>query len=458
MIAVIGRGGMGIVYEGLHPLIGKRVAVKVLTEEASLQQEAVDRFLAEARAVNAIRHRGIVDIFGFGQLPGGQQYFVMELLEGMPFDEVIKARGPIPAAQALRWVDEVLDALEAAHRQGVIHRDIKPSNLFLVDNGRGQPYVKLLDFGIAKLSVDRGHSTPKTGKDSLIGTPDYMAPEQAQAKPISGATDLYALGCVLFELLTGQRIFRANSALEVMFAHVDRLPRPPSEVNRRVPQIVDRLVLHLVSKKPEDRPRDARAAREEVAAVLAALGAGSTAQADSGRTVRVAAREGQTLIDPAPRSFLGPAIAISVLVVGGALAIAFLPARASKTRIEEPVAAIDAGVAALQPPLDSGATPAPTAIVDAGAEVDVAMAPLLPVDAGTGLVRPRPSVPTREALTARLGRLTNRLAERDRSRGEPDRVLHQLLDAAERSLAAAKGAEDRRGVAQRFDDLDAQLR
>ncbi len=273
IVSAIGRGGMGVVYEGLHPLIGKRVAVKVLNEEASKQAAAVGRFLAEARAVNAIRHRGIVDIFGFGKVPGGSQYFVMELLEGLPFDEVIRQRAPVAAVDALRWVDEVLDALDAAHHAGVIHRDIKPSNLFLVDTGRGIPYVKLLDFGIAKLVAFHGQTTPQTNVNAVLGTPDYMAPEQARGQSISGLTDIYALGCVLYELLTRRKIFVADAPLEVMLAHVERTPIPPSKLNPSLTPAIDGLVLRLVSKRPEDRPQSAFAAREEVYAVLRQLGA-----------------------------------------------------------------------------------------------------------------------------------------------------------------------------------------
>ncbi|HEY0879944.1 MAG TPA: serine/threonine-protein kinase, partial [Archangium sp.] len=156
LVARVGVGGMGEVYEGRHPLIGKRVAVKVLLPSLSNEAELVERFLSEARAVNEIRHRGIVDIFSFGQLPEGSRYFVMEFLEGEAFDKIIKKRAPMPIVETLNWADEMLDALDAAHAAGIIHRDIKPSNLFLVNTGRGRPYVKLLDFGIAKLGAIQG--------------------------------------------------------------------------------------------------------------------------------------------------------------------------------------------------------------------------------------------------------------------------------------------------------------
>jgi eukaryotic-like serine/threonine-protein kinase len=292
VVAPIGRGGMGMVYEGRQPLIGKRVAIKVLLKAFSGQKEVVDRFLAEARAVNAIRHRGIVDIFSFGQLggEGGLHYCVMEFLEGLAFDELIRTRAPFTPGDALRWTDEVLDALDAAHKAGVIHRDIKPSNLFLVDTGHGRPYVKLLDFGIAKLSTFKGGA--QVGEASaVVGTPDYMAPEQARAKTISGATDLYAVGCVLFELLTRERLFEGLSPVDMMFAHVRQAPRAPSAVVPGISRGVDQFVLSLLAKDPEARPKSAVAAREELHLLLRQLNEAPTLPPPSAWTLREPALE-----------------------------------------------------------------------------------------------------------------------------------------------------------------------
>ncbi len=200
---------MGVVYEGIQPVIGKRVAVKVLQAQLVDDEETVARFLAEARAVNAIRHRGIIDIFSFGQLDNGVHYFVMEFLDGEPFDSIIASRAPLPYADVIEWAVEVLDALDAAHAERVIHRDIKPSNLFLVNTRRGRPYVKLLDFGIAKLQ--EGSGVPVTRAQLVLGTPEYMAPEQARGQAITPATDVYAFGCVLFEMLTGQVVFEEQT-------------------------------------------------------------------------------------------------------------------------------------------------------------------------------------------------------------------------------------------------------
>ncbi len=220
MVARIGIGGMGVVYEGRHPLIGKRVAVKFLLPSLSKDTELVGRFISEARAVNAIGHRGIVDIFNFGMMDDGTQYFVMEFLEGRPFDQVIAKEAPMHPVLAMRYLEEILDALAAAHDAGVIHRDIKPSNIFLVESVRARPYIKLLDFGIAKTNSPKVRSTPQTRESVVIGTPEYIAPEQAQGRAVSAATDLYAVGCMAFELLTGKLPFRGENPLDTMFKHV----------------------------------------------------------------------------------------------------------------------------------------------------------------------------------------------------------------------------------------------
>ncbi len=271
IVSRLGVGGMGVVYEGRQPVIGKRVAVKVLLPLVSTDVDLVERFVSEARAVNEIGHRGIVDIFSFGQLPTGEHYFVMELLNGQPFDRLIKSRGPIPPEEALWWSEEICEALQAAHEAGIIHRDIKPSNLFLVDSGRGRPYVKLLDFGIAKLGAKEGEATPQTRASMVVGTPDYMSPEQARGKAITPATDVYALGCVMFELLTARRAFKGENALETMFMHVENPPpRLSAHVLNPLPALED-LLLWMMEKDPLARPPTADAVAQQIADLRAAL-------------------------------------------------------------------------------------------------------------------------------------------------------------------------------------------
>ncbi len=272
VVGKLGVGGMGIVYEGKHPVIGKRVAIKVLLPQLSSQSELVQRFLAEARAVNEIRHRGIVDIFSFGSLASGALYFVMEYLEGESLDKLVERRGAIPVPEALAIVEEVLDALVAAHEAHVVHRDIKPSNLFLVTGRNNKAYVKLLDFGIAKLTSREHHEAqPQTRASVIMGTPDYIAPEQAKGAPITPQTDLYAVGVVLYELLTGQRPFRGDNPIQTMWMHLEQATPRPSSVMRDLPTQIDELCLWAMQKNPGDRPKSADHFREVVASLRASF-------------------------------------------------------------------------------------------------------------------------------------------------------------------------------------------
>jgi serine/threonine-protein kinase len=260
----IGVGGMGLVYDGIQPVIGKRVAVKVLRPELAQAPEQVARLLAEARAVNAIRHRGIIDIFGFGQVPDGRQYIVMEFLDGQALDGYLAEKGKLPVTEALSILDEVLAALAAAHGAGVVHRDLKPSNIFLVRQPDGSRYVKLLDFGLAKQSRTPTGRTAQTRTDMVVGTPEYMAPEQARGQEVGPMTDLYAMGVVTFEMVTGQLPFTGTSPVDLLMKHVDARPPRPSEYVADLPAGLDAFILQMLTKDPETRPGSADALRQQL--------------------------------------------------------------------------------------------------------------------------------------------------------------------------------------------------
>ncbi len=261
----IGVGGMGFVYDGIQPLIGKRVAVKVLRPELAQAPEQVARLLAEARAVNAIRHRGIIDIFGFGQVPDGRQYIVMEFLDGQPLDGYLAEKGRLPPTEALSILDEVLAALGAAHGAGVVHRDLKPSNIFLVREPGGTRYVKLLDFGLAKQGQSGAAArTAQTRTDMVVGTPEYMAPEQARGQAVGPMTDLYAMGVVTFEMVTGRLPFIGTSPVDLLMKHVDARPPRPSEFVPELPPALDAFILQMLTKDPEARPSSADALRQQL--------------------------------------------------------------------------------------------------------------------------------------------------------------------------------------------------
>ncbi|HZI16612.1 MAG TPA: serine/threonine-protein kinase, partial [Myxococcus sp.] len=260
----VGVGGMGLVYEGIQPLIGKRVAVKVLRPELAHSTEQVERLLAEARAVNAIRHRGIIDIFGFGQVPDGRQYIIMEFLDGQALDTVLAEKTRLPVQEALSLLDEVLAALASAHGAGVVHRDLKPSNIFLVRQPDGSRYVKVLDFGLAKRAQTPTGRSAQTRTDMVVGTPEYMAPEQARGQEVGPMTDLYALGVVTFEMVTGRLPFIGTSPVDLLMKHVEARPPRPSEFLPELPPALDAFILQMLTKDPETRPGAADALRQQL--------------------------------------------------------------------------------------------------------------------------------------------------------------------------------------------------
>ncbi|RYZ41672.1 MAG: serine/threonine protein kinase [Myxococcaceae bacterium] len=256
----IGAGGMGVVYRAVHPLIGKQAAVKVLRAEL-MSAEQEQRLLVEARAVNAIRHPGILDIFNFGRLADGRPYIVMELLRGQSLSELMHAKGRLDVGTTVWMLDQMASALGAAHRAGVVHRDLKPANVFVVEVPDAPPTLKLVDFGIAKVLRSSGELTLTAG--AVLGTPDFMAPEQIRGGAISPATDLYALGVLAFQMLTGEKPFQGEN-VQVMFAHVEQpAPRASSTVNGLPPKL-DALVLQLMEKDPARRPASAEAVRQQL--------------------------------------------------------------------------------------------------------------------------------------------------------------------------------------------------
>jgi predicted Ser/Thr protein kinase len=253
VVSWLGMGGMGIVYEGLQPMIGKRVAIKVIRPEFAATE--VQQLIDEARTVNAIGHRGVVDIFGSGKLPDGRQYLVMEYLNGRPLDAVVNEQAPMPAHEVVAILEEIVEVLSEVHAAGVVHRDLKPGNIFLVQSGRatGGTYLKILDFGIAK-QLPVGGVSGQTRSSHIVGTPEYIAPEQAQGRTATPASDLYAVGIIAFEMLTGRQPFTANSVIELMMRHIDTPAPAPSTLQSSVPPALDELVLALLAKAPSARP------------------------------------------------------------------------------------------------------------------------------------------------------------------------------------------------------------
>jgi serine/threonine-protein kinase len=259
--SVIGTGAMGIVYRVQHAVIGKPAALKVLKPDYADDPEMVQRLVREARTVNAIRHPGIVDIFGFGNLPNGQPYIVMDLLEGEPLDAWVKREAPASFKKVGPILDEMLGALHAAHQVGVIHRDLKPGNVFYESHPEARSHVKIIDFGLARQADRAGGSVRPTNPGTLIGTPAFMAPEQVLGTKVFPATDLYAVGGIAYQMLTGRIPHEAPSAIEVISQKMKFDPVPPRQWVPSIDQDVDSWVMMLLDREPERRPESADDAR-----------------------------------------------------------------------------------------------------------------------------------------------------------------------------------------------------
>ncbi len=253
----LGEGGMGAVYLAEHPTIGKKVALKVLHSEFSGNAEVAERFFHEAKAVNDIGHPNIVDIHDYGVLQAGAGreqlvYFIMEYLAGLTLSDLIRAEAPLPPERAFPIALQVADALSASHKCGIVHRDLKPDNIILLQRGRDRDFVKLLDFGIAKLTGDAaGSSRTRTG--IVMGTPAYMSPEQCEGRgSVDLRTDVYALGIVVYEMLTGRVPFIGEGYGEILVQHLTQPPVPPSQY-RMLPPHVEAVVLKALEKRAELR-------------------------------------------------------------------------------------------------------------------------------------------------------------------------------------------------------------
>jgi serine/threonine protein kinase len=263
--AQIGRGGMATVYKGFHPELQRPVALKVLDRSLIGTPELVQRFRREAQTIAALRHPNIVQVFDFGSLDDGQ-YLAMEYVEGSDLQAEMAHRReenrPFSAEEILRLLSQIADALDYAHRQGVIHRDVKPGNVLLTADG--QPILS--DFGLAALRRTRATLITTIGQN-VLGTPEYTAPEQAlDAQEAGPASDLYSLGCIAYELITGHLPFEAESALSIALAHIGEEPTLPSRHVPDLPAAVEAALLQALAKSPEDRFPTARALVEALRA------------------------------------------------------------------------------------------------------------------------------------------------------------------------------------------------
>jgi serine/threonine-protein kinase len=250
---LLGEGGMGAVYLGEHPVIGRKVAIKVLHTALAADKDIVARFFNEARAIHLIGHPNIVEILDFGQTPDGQPYFIMEFLTGEALSEVV-SRGAISAPEVAHIADQMCRALAAAHAKGIVHRDLKPHNVQLIEKD-GEPFVKILDFGVAKiLSAPDGSQSVKTRTGSLMGTPLYMSPEQCKgAGLLDHRTDIYSLGVMIYEMLAGRPPFMAEGIGELFAKHM--LEDAPNLLDfaPQTPPTMAAAVMKSLNKELDDR-------------------------------------------------------------------------------------------------------------------------------------------------------------------------------------------------------------
>ena len=301
----LGAGGMANVYLAEDEDLGRRVAIKILNDRYANDELFVERFRREAKSAAGLSHPNIVSIYDRGEAEG-TYYIAMEVIEGRSLKELILTRGPLPIGSAITYTLEMLEALRFAHRHGIIHRDVKPHNILIGER------LKVTDFGIA-----RAGASQMTEAGSIMGTAQYLSPEQARGAPVTASSDLYSIGIVLYEMLTGKVPFNGDSAIEIAMKHLNELPKPPSKTRPEIPEELDQVVLRALSKAPEDRYQTAEEFAEDLHRVEAGLPlAPETAEAATailtaptavvGGTTEVLPDEATRVASVRPTSTVGP--------------------------------------------------------------------------------------------------------------------------------------------------------
>jgi serine/threonine-protein kinase len=271
----LGEGGMGEVWRARHRLLARPAAIKLIRPaigglSSAAPDQAVQRFEREAQVIATLRSPHTVHLFDFGIATDGAFYYAMELLDGLDADKMLKKFGPLPPERLIYVLRQVCHSLSEAHSRGLVHRDIKPANVFLCRYGEEFDFVKVLDFGIVRAAHDSADTaTIDTGEFTIRGTPAFMAPEQALgAGNIDGRTDIYAVGCLAYWLITGSHVFAADGPMGYLMQHANTPPKPPSTRARvPIPKALDHLVLRCLAKDPAERPQSAR----ELSTLLSAM-------------------------------------------------------------------------------------------------------------------------------------------------------------------------------------------
>jgi serine/threonine protein kinase len=384
--ALVGEGGMGSVYLAVQPAIGSRVAIKVLSEQCARDAELLERFFAEAKAVNLIRHEHIVSVLDLATLPDGRPYIVMEYIEGQTLAAMVRGKAA-PLGGVMSVMGEVLSALAAAHAIGIVHRDLKPDNVLVTAEG----HAKVLDFGIAKLAPGLHDASSRTKTGALLGTPAYMAPEQISgAGSVDARADIYAAGILLYEAVTGRVPFSGGSIFDVMRAQVEQTPAPPRSLRADLPEPIEAVILTALQKDPALRFQSAQAMAQALAHAAQALAQHQWIPLSSRGGPRISASGGgqpTPQITPVAPSMAAPPRRSGVIVgVLAVLAVAigiglFVASRSSsEDKIAPPPPPPPSVDAAVAPPIDA----ARVVVAKAPPPVDAALAPAHKAKADAG--------------------------------------------------------------------------
>src|SRR5579859_7682513 len=304
ILELVGVGGMGRVYRAEQTNLGRTVAVKIIHPHLVGEENTAARFITEARAASRLNHPNSVGIIDFGNTPDGQLYLVMEFLRGRDLSRVTHEDGPLPFRRIVDVLRQTLAALAEAHNESIVHRDLKPENIILEPVRSGGDFVKVVDFGLAKMRVEAQQQPNITSPGIVCGTPEYMSPEQARGDPLDARSDLYAVGVILYQLLTGRLPFEAESPTQVVLAHLTQPPRDPRQVapNRKIPTSLAELTLKALAKEPAGRYQDSDTMSAALGEALAIAEDRAPGPSPSGQTLRCGSCGAK---NPASQKFCG---------------------------------------------------------------------------------------------------------------------------------------------------------